>query len=158
RSSAMTFPAAWRRWESFSCANSFFWSVARGYSPPTPFGLRRGSLRYDRACPVVARGASEGWWGRKDSNLRSHEAGDLQSAPFATRDTSPSANVRYRPPEWRRAGPWMTLRPKARIEPAAAGAFMGEGGWQSQPMETTKNAAHGPNCHIRAPVTQAPHE
>src|SRR5581483_5014267 len=42
------------------------------------------------ARPAVAREASEGWWGRKDSNLRSHEAADLQSAPFATRDTSPS--------------------------------------------------------------------
>lgn len=29
------------------------------------------------------------WWGRQDSNLRSHEAADLQSAPFATRDTPP---------------------------------------------------------------------
>src|ERR1700719_1415948 len=48
--------------------------------PPSPCGLRRGSL---------ARFASEGWWGRKDSNLRSHEAADLQSAPFATRDTPP---------------------------------------------------------------------
>ncbi|CAL76814.1 hypothetical protein BRADO3008 [Bradyrhizobium sp. ORS 278] len=31
----------------------------------------------------------QGWWGRQDSNLRSHEAADLQSAPFATRDTPP---------------------------------------------------------------------
>src|SRR6266487_6452214 len=29
-------------------------------SPASPFGLRRGSLRYDRACRAVARGASEG--------------------------------------------------------------------------------------------------
>jgi hypothetical protein len=42
--------------------------------------LRRGSL---------ARFASEGWWGKKDSNLRSHKTADLQSAPFATRDTPP---------------------------------------------------------------------
>jgi hypothetical protein len=41
------------------------------------------------ACRAVAREASEGWWGRQDSNLRSHEAADLQSAPFATRDTPP---------------------------------------------------------------------
>src|SRR4051794_1406805 len=33
------------------------------------------------------------WWGRKDSNLRSHEAADLQSAPFATRDTSPLNSI-----------------------------------------------------------------
>src|SRR5580704_15355825 len=49
------------------------------------FGLRKTEL----ACRAVAREASEGWWGRKDSNLRSHEAADLQSAPFATRDTPP---------------------------------------------------------------------
>lgn len=41
------------------------------------------------ACLAEAREASEGWWGRQDSNLRSHEAADLQSAPFATRDTPP---------------------------------------------------------------------
>src|SRR5205807_2780577 len=100
-------------------------------------------VRHERAglaCRAVAREASEGWWGRKDSNLRSHEAADLQSAPFATRDTSPSVSVRNRPPEWRRAGPWMTLRPKARLEPASTGAFMGEAGWQSQPTEPVKNA------------------
>ncbi|MGY4224961.1 hypothetical protein ACVMIH_002322 [Bradyrhizobium sp. USDA 4503] len=51
---------------------------------PSPFGLWRGSLhslRYDGvfpACRAVAREASEGWWGRQDSNLRSHEAADLQ--------------------------------------------------------------------------------
>src|SRR6266571_6148333 len=41
------------------------------------------------ACRAEAREASEGWWGRQDSNLRSHKAADLQSAPFATRDTPP---------------------------------------------------------------------
>src|SRR5512138_423355 len=64
---------------------------------------------------AFSRFASEGWWGKKDSNLRSHTAADLQSAPFATRDTSPSISIRNRPPEWRRTGPWMTLRPKARL-------------------------------------------
>jgi hypothetical protein len=43
-----------------------------------------------------ARFASEGWWGRKDSNLRSHEAADLQSAPFATRDTPPLDGIAIR--------------------------------------------------------------
>ena len=28
---------------------------------------------------------------------------------------------------------------ESRIEPATAGAFMGEGGWQSQPKEAAKN-------------------
>jgi hypothetical protein len=52
--------------------------------------LRR--TRFALACRVAAPRAArqgEAWWGRKDSNLRSHEAADLQSAPFATRDTSP---------------------------------------------------------------------
>ena len=68
-----------------------------------PRGLRRGSLRSLRsirampACQAVAREASEGWWGRQDSNLRSHEAADLQSAPFATRDTPPEPS---RPRLW----------------------------------------------------------
>src|SRR5882724_133730 len=39
-------------------------------SPPSPFGLRRGSLRYDRACPAEAGGASEGWWSQAGSNRR----------------------------------------------------------------------------------------
>src|SRR6266481_2040557 len=38
------------------------------------------------------------WWGRQDSNLRSHEAADLQSAPFATRDTPPLAGTRSASP------------------------------------------------------------
>ena len=37
------------------------------------------------------------WWGRQDSNLRSHEAADLQSAPFATRDTPPLDDSAIRP-------------------------------------------------------------
>src|SRR3982751_235219 len=58
------------------------------------------SRRYERfvlACPAEAREASEGWWGKKDSNLRSHTAADLQSAPFATRDTPPLDGTRSGP-------------------------------------------------------------
>src|SRR5216683_1690814 len=46
-----------------------------GTSPPSPFGLRRDSLRsfrYDGlrvACRAVARETSEGWWARQGSNL-----------------------------------------------------------------------------------------
>src|ERR1700730_1941346 len=53
-----------------------------------PHGLRM-------AAPRLA-GKGEAWWGRKDSNLRSHEAADLQSAPFATRDTSPLNSIATR--------------------------------------------------------------
>src|SRR5690242_6044470 len=50
--------------------------AARGSSPPSPFGLRRDSLRSLRwefvalACRAEAREASEGWWARQDSNLQ----------------------------------------------------------------------------------------
>src|ERR1700675_3437341 len=39
-------------------------------SPPSPCGLRRGSLRYDRACPAEAGAACEGWWTQPGSNRR----------------------------------------------------------------------------------------
>src|SRR5216683_6336865 len=38
---------------------------------------------------LCAARKGEAWWGKKDSNLRSHKTADLQSAPFATRDTPP---------------------------------------------------------------------
>jgi hypothetical protein len=87
-------------------------------SPPSPKASARqpSLIRYQRAglaCPAVAREASEGWWGKKDSNLRSHKTADLQSAPFATRDTPPLEPHR-RPPAQTAAGrPWMTLIPEA---------------------------------------------
>jgi hypothetical protein len=37
-----------------------------------PFGLRRGSLRYDPARRAVAGAASEGWWSQTGSNRRPH--------------------------------------------------------------------------------------
>ena len=80
-------------------------------SPPSPKASARQPSLAKRpttvlACQAEARGnkpafaegfgaaafsrfASEGWWGRQDSNLRSHKTADLQSAPFATRDTPP---------------------------------------------------------------------
>ena len=53
------------------------------------------------------------WWGRKDSNLRSHEAADLQSAPFATRDTSPLNSIATTA-ETAKTRPLMTLKPRTR--------------------------------------------
>jgi hypothetical protein len=77
--------------------------------------------RSSRAAPAFARVgfgaaafsrfASEGWWGKKDSNLRSRKTADLQSAPFATRDTPPFNSI-ANPAAWRRhLRPWMTLIP-----------------------------------------------
>jgi hypothetical protein len=53
------------------------------------------------------------WWGKKDSNLRSHKTADLQSAPFATRDTPPRRH-RTTSTETMVARPWMTLKTRAR--------------------------------------------
>src|SRR6266571_6857884 len=39
-------------------------------SPSSPFGLRRGSLRYVRACLAEAGAACEGWWSQAGSNRR----------------------------------------------------------------------------------------
>src|SRR5271170_3366513 len=43
--------------------------------------------------PCEAHSHKAGWWGKKDSNLRSHKTADLQSAPFATRDTPPLNSI-----------------------------------------------------------------
>jgi hypothetical protein len=56
------------------------------FAQATPHTLRPDGLSL--AAPRVAR-KGEAWWGKKDSNLRSHKTADLQSAPFATRDTPP---------------------------------------------------------------------
>src|ERR1700728_4710023 len=64
---------------------------------PAFAALRRGSLRaVSAACQVVARETREDWWEREDSNLRRRKPADLQSAPFATRDTLP----RHSGPPW----------------------------------------------------------
>jgi hypothetical protein len=57
-------------------------SFAQGFG-----GHPASRSRRVQSCEAPWREA--GWWGRQDSNLRSHEAADLQSAPFATRDTPP---------------------------------------------------------------------
>ena len=88
---------------------------------------------------AFSRFASEGWWGRKDSNLRSHEAADLQSAPFATRDTSPSNSVTEPAARVAEDRTMDDAEAESTVEPAAAGAFMSEGGWQSQPTQAIKN-------------------
>src|SRR5580692_4684231 len=81
-----------------------------------------------------------GWWGKKDSNLRSHKTADLQSAPFATRDTPPLRPHRNPPAEMAAARLPMTLIPGADGG-LPVGRFMAEGRWQSQP---TPPAIPGP--------------
>src|ERR1700726_3973575 len=96
--------------------------MSAGLPEPKPARLRPGGLgaaafasfaTSDRglARRAVACEASKGWWGKKDSNLRSHKTADLQSAPFATRDTPPLNSIATHPPKWRQRRPWMTLKP-----------------------------------------------
>src|SRR3954465_8733789 len=80
-------------------------------SPPSPRGFGGTAFATMEACLAVAGGASEGWWGKKDSNLRSHKTADLQSAPFATRDTPPFNHIASPTAELAAVRPWMTLRP-----------------------------------------------
>src|SRR5216684_9160910 len=58
-------------------------------SPFAPAGASGDTLRLQLRGGAPPEAEGVGWWGRKDSNLRSHKTADLQSAPFATRDTSP---------------------------------------------------------------------
>src|ERR1700742_3229832 len=73
---------------------------------------------------ALARFASEGWWGKKDSNLRSHKTADLQSAPFATRDTPPLSNlIASLPAEVAEISPSMTLKTRRLIEAPAGRVY-----------------------------------
>jgi hypothetical protein len=96
--------------------------------PPSPKWFRRDSLRYVMvlARPAETCKTSEGWWGRKDSNLRSHEAADLQSAPFATRDTPPfQAPSRDRPPLTGGPQPVGDAENRKAFKPAPVGRVYG---------------------------------
>src|SRR6185503_16165776 len=82
-------------------------------SPSSPFGLRRGSLRYERACLAEAGAACEGWWSQAGSNRRplacerralpaelwprrdrlKMTRSDRQSAPFTVRPKAKSRTV-----------------------------------------------------------------
>ena len=93
------------------------------------------------AAPRVARGG-EAWWGRKDSNLRSHKTADLQSAPFATRDTSPQQhrNPTAETAEIRAIDDAETQDPSHGLP---VGRFMGEAPLQSQPTEAANMGRDG---------------
>src|SRR5258706_14925593 len=93
------------------------------------------------AAPRVAHGG-EAWWGRKDSNLRSHKTTDLQSAPFATRDTSPQQhrNPTAGTAEIRAIDDAETQDPSHGLP---VGRFMREAPRQSQPTEAANMGRDG---------------
>jgi hypothetical protein len=103
-----------RRWTERHAANLPAFALQASARQPSLSSLRQAVL----ARRAEARAASEGWWGRQDSNLRSHEAADLQSAPFATRDT---------PPEPSRSRHQMRLARRATHALLAAGGLWAGG-------------------------------
>ena len=77
------------------------------------------------------------WWGRKDSNLRSHEAADLQSAPFATRDTPPLNSIATAA-EMADTRPWMTRKPEGPSRGLPVGRVYG----RSRTAKSTNGSCH----------------
>src|SRR6202043_1435171 len=130
--------------------------MSAGLPEPKPARLRPGGLgaaafasfaTSDRglARRAVACEASKGWWGKKDSNLRSHKTADLQSAPFATRDTPPLNNIASPPVEMAATRPLMTLKSKDPMTGSRLGAFMGETPRQSQSTPAANPPHDSPN-------------
>ena len=82
--------------------------------------------------------ANSGWWGKKDSNLRSHKTADLQSAPFATRDTPPFNSIGTHPLTG--GGQAMDdVNTVSRWRAPGRARLWAKGAWQSQPTEAAKN-------------------
>src|SRR5665213_1071427 len=92
-----------------------------------------GNVACQRRFSCEARWPEAGWWGKKDSNLRSHKTADLQSAPFATRDTPPFNRIKNPPAGLAAERPWMTLKPMNPIEGPGRAVYGG-----STPAKSTK--------------------
>src|SRR3981189_798569 len=96
-----------------------------------------------------------GWWGKKDSNLRSHKTADLQSAPFATRDTPPPKPHRNPPAEM------AADRTSDDVNTGHRWRAPGRRGYgRNAPAKSTNGSPlnrcrEGRNCHNPEPVTQA---
>ena len=129
-------------------------NIGRGGATRRAFLIPRIAARL---CGKADRFSLEfpGWWGRQDSNLRSHEAADLQSAPFATRDTPPRRH-RMSPTEKWPDRPWMTLKAPARIPGLRFGAFMGEAPRQSQPIAGEISVSGAEGRKLPLPSTHFP--
>jgi hypothetical protein len=112
-----------------------------------PVGFGAASFAIWQAAILRSAAREAGWWGKKDSNLRSHKTADLQSAPFATRDTPPLRPHRNPPAEMAAARLPMTLIPGADGG-LPVGRFMAEGRWQSQPTPPANPRPQDPQIAI----------
>ncbi len=112
------------------------WSACRtsgrGTGPPSPCGLRRGSLHSLRfefvalARLAEARDASEGWWARQDSNLQPDRYErpaltiELQAPPRAAETAAGNgAGIVYRA-DRRSGNPGLNRPKRRRIPPPCA--------------------------------------
>jgi hypothetical protein len=120
----------------------------------TPDTLCPDDLR--SAAPRVAR-QGEAWWGKKDSNLRSHKTADLQSAPFATRDTPPLNPIASPPAGMATDMAMDDVKTGRRWRTPGRAVYGGIAMAKSTNGRRLIRAARGPNCHNAEPVTQACH-
>ena len=129
---------------------------------PSTLSLRSGyaghaaPARSGVAAPRVAR-EGEAWWGKKDSNLRSHKTADLQSAPFATRDTPPLNPIASPPAGMATDMAMDDVKTGRRWRTPGRAVYGGIAMAKSTNGRRLIRAARGSNCHNAEPVTQACH-
>jgi len=125
-------------------------------------GFRRASCFaiQEEANPAKRVGAKQDGGGRRTLNLEVIRRPDLQSAPFATRDT-PRLTASANPPAETGGGQGMDDVQCREPMPRLAGWRVL---WGKQPCKVNQGPAaeyrprRGSNCHIPEPVTQAAHE
>jgi hypothetical protein len=124
------------------------------FAQATPDTLRPDGLRL-----VAPRAAHQGeaWWGKKDSNLRSHKTADLQSAPFATRDTPPLNPIASPPAGMATDTAMDDVKTGRRWRTPSRAVYGGIAMAKSTNGRRLIRAARGSNCHNAEPVTQACH-
>ena len=117
----------------------------------------RARLRPEASARQPCSLASEGWWGKKDSNLRSHKTADLQSAPFATRDTPPLNPIASPPAGMATDMAMDDVKTGRRWRTPGRAVYGGIAMAKSTNGRRLIRAARGSNCHNAEPVTQACH-
>src|SRR4029077_3146149 len=116
--------------------------------------MERCGLRTKKESEIKCRNLQ--WWGKKDSNLRSHEAADLQSAPFATRDTPPLNSIDSPPAEMAATRTSDDVKTQAPDHRFPVGRVYGGSRRAKSTNAISQLACFCQlNCHNPEPVTQA---
>src|SRR3984893_622016 len=97
--------------------------VCRG--PSSPFGLRRGTLRYERACRAEAGVACEGWWSQAGSNRRplACHASALPAELWPLKDPARLGRLAGRNPD-HKSGPISSLLVAANVANDVGNVFV----------------------------------